>query len=77
MTATWCVRSRRDPRSRHERLTAVYGTRVLSVQGARIRGVATDEELKWALTYDGYERFSRDMSAYYELLRLASVVRYP
>jgi uracil-DNA glycosylase len=33
--------------------------------------VATDEELKWALTYDGYERFSRDMGAYYELLRPA------
>ena len=33
--------------------------------------MATDEELKWALTYDGYERFSRDMSAYCELLRPA------
>jgi uracil-DNA glycosylase len=44
---------------------------VSSVGSATIRSVATDEELKWALTYDGYERFSRDMSAYYELLRPA------
>ncbi len=33
--------------------------------------MATYEELKWALKYDGYERFSQDMSAYYELLRPA------
>ena len=33
--------------------------------------MATDEELMWALTYDGYERFSRDMSACQELLRPA------
>lgn len=33
--------------------------------------MATGDELEWALTYDGYERFSRDMSAYHELLRPA------
>ena len=41
------------------------------MESARIRSVATDEELMWALTYDGYERFSQDMKPYSVLLRPA------
>lgn len=41
----------------------------MSVLRARINHVATNEELKWALKYNGYERFAQDTGVYYELLR--------
>lgn len=60
-----------DRRARLVRVRTVTALNLLSVESAKIRSVATDKELTWALEYNGYERFSHDMSTYYELLRPA------